>query len=415
MKKLTLLLLCILVMVSCSKPAEDKKKIIKIWSFSSEIGEMMTSYIELNPDVTIIYEVYPAGNNYYISKVNRALRKGIGAPDIFAAEISYLKSFLDKGYWENLSDEEYGGEKIVDNQINYAADLGRDNNGDLRALTWQATPGTLFYRRSLAKEYFGTDDPNEISKLTNNIDSYLGMAETIYNKSEGKVSLVASYQDIANTILNSRKQTWIVNNKIQMEKVTVDLIDQAYSLAKDGYVSNKTQWSGDWFSGMNDKSVFSYLLPTWGLNSLLKPRSPDGIGDWAMATPPSSYFWGGTWIGISKTSKNKELSWEVIEYLTSNKTHLLNLAKSGKFINNIEIIEELLPTNSESFLGGQNHFKYFYEEAKKINAENVGGSDDLITNAYWASLTLYFNGNIQRDQVEEQFKSTVRSIIPGVL
>ncbi|MBN2737609.1 MAG: extracellular solute-binding protein, partial [Spirochaetales bacterium] len=348
------------------------------------------------------------------TKIDNALRGGIGAPDIFLGEIAYVKDFIDKDYWVDLSSKEFGAEELARNQIQYATDLGRDNKGALRALTFQATPGALFYRRSLAKVYFGTDDPVIIGKSTGNIDSYLNMAQTIYEKSNGEVSLVASYQDIGRPVLNSRKEPWIVNNKIQLEDELVDFIDQAKELVDSAMISTKSQWSENWFTSMGDGSVFSFILPTWGINALLKPNSNGSSGDWAMTTPPFNYFWGGSWFGISKTCENKKLAWDIIKYFASDREQLTSLAKGGEFVNRVDIIEEVLPTISEPFLGGQNHFEYFYEEAKKIDAGNVGRYDEQIAIAYWSSIDLYLNGNISRDEVEEHFKSTVRSLIPGV-
>ena len=40
----------------------------------------------------------------------------------------------------------------------FVTDVGT-YDGVTKAYAYQATPGALFYRRSLAKEYFGTDDP----------------------------------------------------------------------------------------------------------------------------------------------------------------------------------------------------------------------------------------------------------------
>ena len=35
-------------------------------------------------------------------------------------------------------------------------------DGSQRGTTWQATPGLFAYRRSIAKEVLGTDDPAEV-------------------------------------------------------------------------------------------------------------------------------------------------------------------------------------------------------------------------------------------------------------
>ncbi len=39
------------------------------------------------------------------------------------------------------------------------------NDGVNKAFTFQATPGAFFYRRSIAKECLGTDDPAEIQAM----------------------------------------------------------------------------------------------------------------------------------------------------------------------------------------------------------------------------------------------------------
>ena len=39
-----------------------------------------------------------------------------------------------------------------------------DSDGNLKGLSWQGCPGTMIYRRDIAKEVFGTDDPAEVQK-----------------------------------------------------------------------------------------------------------------------------------------------------------------------------------------------------------------------------------------------------------
>lgn len=47
----------------------------------------------------------------------------------------------------------------------YLAELGTNNKGTFVDIPNTAAPGGVFYRRDLAKEYFGTDDPEEIGKM----------------------------------------------------------------------------------------------------------------------------------------------------------------------------------------------------------------------------------------------------------
>ena len=49
---------------------------------------------------------------------------------------------------------------------------------------------------------------------------------------------------------------------------------------------------GNWSVGVladesgNQKEVFSYFLPTWGLHYVLKTNAPETSGDWAMCAGP---------------------------------------------------------------------------------------------------------------------------------
>lgn len=78
-------------------------------------------------------------------------------PDILAMEINNVGKFYDMGIAENL--EQYEIDK--DLLIPYLADIGTDDNGTFIGIPNTAAPGGLYYRRDLAKEYLGTDDPDE--------------------------------------------------------------------------------------------------------------------------------------------------------------------------------------------------------------------------------------------------------------
>ena len=71
---------------------------------------------------------------------------------------------------ENLSQEKYGAEDISKDMIPYVDELSRDKEGDIRGLSWQSTPGGFWYKKALAKEYLGTDDPDELAAMLSDWD-----------------------------------------------------------------------------------------------------------------------------------------------------------------------------------------------------------------------------------------------------
>jgi ABC-type glycerol-3-phosphate transport system substrate-binding protein len=409
--------------------AADLSGNLTIWSFTDELQNMGKYFTKANPGVKINSDIIPSASEAYLNKVNQTLRSGSkGAPDVFTGEIAYVRQFIDAGYFEDLSVSPYLADAKTVDLMKYTVDLARDDKGHIRALSWQSTPGGIFYRRSLAKQSFGTDDPDKISALWSNMDGLIKMARTVKEQSGGKVKLVTDYGDLLQFPQNARKSKWIVDNKLVLEAPMVDFMDTAKLLRTEDLTAKVGQWSPPWFAGMADKSIFAYVLPTWGLHYVLKPNAEKDVfdakaagkaakysGDWGLSQGPSFYFWGGTWAGVNKKSPNKALAWEFVKFITLNADFLKAWAKeTGDFLGNNKIVNEIAGTFSEEFLGGQNHYLVWQKFAGKINGGTVGPYDLQIQNAFNDQLDLFVTGKKSKDQAIIDFKKKVKSILPKV-
>ena len=122
---------------------------------------MATAFEGRYPGVNVEYTMIPMTNGEYQTKLLASLGTA-DAPDVVALEAAFVKEYVESDFLADLGDllplaEELGTYPFV-------IDVGT-NDGVTKAYSNQATPGALFYRRSLAKEYFGTDDPAEIQEL----------------------------------------------------------------------------------------------------------------------------------------------------------------------------------------------------------------------------------------------------------
>lgn len=413
-----------------TKP-EEFKGTLTIWSFSDELQNMSKHFAKAYPNVKINSVIIPLANAAYINRVNQTLRTATkGAPDVFTGEIGDMRMFIEAGYYEDLSVAPYSVDGKVGDLLAYTVDLARDAKGHIRALSWQATPGGLFYRRSLAKEYFGTDDPVKIGALWANWDGFMKMARTIKEKSAGKVKIVTDYGDLQQFPKSLRKSKWVVDGKLVLEQCMIDFMDTAKTLRAEDLVAKVGAWSGPWSSGMADKSIFAYVLPTWGLHYVLKPNAEPSVydgsgkkksataksaGDWALTSGPGAYYWGGTWLGVNKKSPVKAIAWEFVKFCTLNKDFLETWAKeTGDFLANAAVVAKIGPTFSEEFLGGQNHYLFWMEAAKKINGGTVGPYDSQIDGAWGDQQTLYVDGKKTKEVAIADFKKKVKSLIPKV-
>lgn len=102
-------------------------------------------------------------------------------------------------------------------------------DGNVKALSYQATPGGFWYKRDLAKKYLGTDDPDEISEMLSTTEGMLDVAEKLKAGSNGETHMFASYKDLwqfAN--YGMRSLAWVDGDKFQMD----DYIPEFFDLAK---------------------------------------------------------------------------------------------------------------------------------------------------------------------------------------
>lgn len=428
------------------------KTVLKVWSFTNEINTMAIAFEGKHPEVDVQYTMIPMTNGEYQTKLKAALGTA-DAPDVIALEASFVKSYVESDMLADL------GSLLPDakaaNTYTFVTDVG-SNAGVTKAFAYQATPGALFYRRSLAIEYFGTDDPAKIQELLSDMDKFAAAAATVKEKSGGNTYMVASSGDFQNPFFSNRAQPWVVDGNLVVDPMVEKYIATAKLFRDEGYEAQAQQWQEGWFAGMNDslvdanggaKKVFSYFLPTWGLPYVLAPnaKSADGAhdtsGDWAVITGPLPYQWGGTWLGILKDSPNMDLAKEFIRFSTLDEETLTNWATGvytndylkaidpnvapdqqqapGDFVSSQNVVEKIIASFDGSdlskFLGGQNSYAGFAAAAPSVNAKLLQGSDDAIQRALNDPINQYLNGAMTLDEMWAAWKDGVRNEFPDLI
>ncbi|AZB41109.1 carbohydrate ABC transporter substrate-binding protein [Bacillus sp. FJAT-42376] len=420
------LLIGILAGCSDSKSASGTKGgkdvDLRIWSFTDELKKPIKTFEEKN-GVKVELTIVPIAD--YPTKLKPVLESGVGAPDVFTGELAFIKQWVDAGYWENLSKSPYDAEKLSDQYIPYVFDMGKDKDGNVRALSWQTTPGGIYYKRSIAKEVLGTDDPAEVGKMMSSMDSVFETAEKMKAKGyrmfpdEGAIRWFAQ-GDAPEPWVNDKKELTLTDRKIEF-------MDYAKELKKNGYTANAAEWSPSWFESMDkavkvkengktvETNVFSYVLPTWGLHSVLKTNVKKSTGDWAVTSGPSPYFWGGSWLGVYSKSKNKELAYDFVKMMTQDKDFLKGWAKeTGDVLSYLPVTDEIKGDFKDEFLGGQNNYQFFLDQAHNIKPGIVTKYDQQLDTLYGNAVKEYTDGKKSKDQAIKEFYMKAKNAYPDL-
>jgi hypothetical protein len=284
-------------------------------------------------------------------------------------------------------------------------------------MSWQATPGAFFYRRSIARQYLGTDDPAVVQTYFSDFDRFLETARLLQQRSNGRAVVVASRGDLYNPFAGGRAQPWVVNGRLHIDPAMETLMEISKIIHDNRFDGRVGQWSEGWFAGMNGTlrdeagnliEAFGYFLPTWGLHYVLKPNAPDTTGDWAMIPGPAPYRWGGTWIAAYRGTSNPEQVKQMIEWLTTDDGFLERWARdTGDFVSNTAVVSRIQGDFREPFLGGQNHYAAFAEMARGVDGRLAQGTDQAIEGLFQEALTAYVEGEKTRAQALADFRSQV--------
>jgi len=379
MKKLTFAFCLVLVLMALPVGVYAQ---LSLWSFSDEVEGITNTYYKPAHKNATVRTTTITDQEEYTGRLDPVLASGLGAPDIIALEEGFVRKYVESGQLLDITDIYEANKNKL---LAYPVEIGT-YKGRVYALSWQACPGALFYRRSLAKKYLGTDDPKAVQAYFNTVNKFLETSLLLKEKSNGSCMVVSSPYELYHPFLYNRLSPWVVDGKLVVDPMIDIFLNLCKTFSDNGVNAGIEQWSDDWYAGMRGDlriggkpaEIFSYFLPTWGI-LLLKSSAPKTSGDWAMIPGPLPYAWGGTWLGIYKGTKNQDDAKEFVRYVTTDNAFLEKHAKaSGDLVSNTVVVNKIKKSFKEPFLGGQNHYAEFADMAQNVNGKLTQGTDRAI-------------------------------------
>lgn len=410
---------------------------INLWAFTDEVPGMVDKYVEAHPDFpyTINSTIIATTEGAYQPALDAALQAGGSEqPDIYCAEAAFILKYSQgdmQDYAMPYKDLgiDIDSEIKASNIAQYSVDIGTNTSGDVDALGYQATGGAFIYRRSIAKDVFGTDDPAEISKIigggSGSWDKFWDAAKTLADKGD---AIVSGDGDIWHAVENSSDKGWLDDSgALQIDPKREEFLDISKNLTDNGW-SNQTQdWQDAWFADMKGegaKPVFGFFGPAWLINYTLAPncggeKTGEGTyGDWAICDSPIGFFWGGTWLLANKNMDADKVSAvkDIIEWITLDSTEdglqykWANGTLNGEGGTKDSVASGTVMDKSDGaleFLGGQNMFDYFVPANSYANGKNLTQYDESINQIWRDQVRAYAAGEKSREDAIKDFKQTV--------
>ncbi|MFY9482782.1 MAG: ABC transporter substrate-binding protein [Tissierellaceae bacterium] len=420
------------------EPKQEEGKVLNIWGWNDEFQGLFKDYFEGKgkvPDgVEVKFTIVPNDDNAYQNALDEALLNQENAAadekiDLFLVEADYALKYVDSDYTLDIIKDVGLTQEDIAGQYKYTQEIVTDSKGAIKGTSWQATPGLFAYRRSIAKDVLGTDDPAEVQKALSTWEDFYDVAEKAHAKG---YKMLSGYDDSYRTFSNNVSQPWVDSEKrIIIDDNILKWIEQTKEFTDKGYNNKTSLWDDAWAADQGPGGkVFGFFYSTWGINftllgNALETPLPDGLtatsdpeaykeattgngifGDYAVIEGPQNYYWGGSWLCAAAGSDNLELVQEIMRTMTCDPETLITITKDRQdFTNNIEAMETLANDDNfaSAFLGGQNHIKLFAESAKGIDMSNISPYDQGLNEGIQTAFRDYFNGTVDYDTALDNF------------
>ena len=418
----------------------EEGKVINIYSWNDEFRQRLESVYpevestskdgsvtKLKDGTEIHWVINPNQDGVYQQKLDEALLKQADASaddkvDIFLSETDHVFKYTDKDADVAMPLKDLGidPKKDLGDQYDFTKTTASDSDGVQRGSTWQCCPGLLVYRRDIAKDVFGTDDPDTVAEKVKDWDTMKITAQEL--KEKGYYTF-ASYADTFRLYGNSIDESWVApgDTKIKVDQKIMDWVNTSKEWLDAGYLNStvKGQWNDDWNKAMSSQSkVFAFLFPAWGIDFTLKPNWDGEDGQWAVTNPPQEYNWGGSYIHAATGTDNPQHAKDIILALTGDKDNLLTISKDySDFTNTKTGMQEAANDDanySSEFLGGQNAFKYFAPVAENIKIAPLSSYDQGCVELIQNSFSDYLQGKVTFDKAKENFETAIKERYPDI-
>ena len=238
--------------------ASAEGQVINIYSWNDEFRTRLEAvYPEVDhtsDDGTVTYlkdgtEIHwvinPNQDGVYQQKLDEALLNQATAAaddkiDIFLSETDYVYKYTDADADVAMPLTDLGIDPDTDlaDQYPFTKTTASDQNGVQRGSTWQCCPGLLVYRRDIAKDVFGTDDPAVIGEKVKDWDTLKQTAEEL--KAKGYFTF-ASYADTFRVYGNNVSQPWVTAGEttVKVDPLIMDWIESSKEWLDAGYLESR--------------------------------------------------------------------------------------------------------------------------------------------------------------------------------
>lgn len=335
---------------------------ITIWCWDTSENNV-NMYAEFTKDTGIEVNLVAVESKDMAQKLQTTLASGGEMPDIAWLEATYRGKLLSLDIWEDITQDPYNFD--TSQILDWLIPLETTESGVYVGPECPSVAG-MAYKRELAKEYLGTDDPEELQEMLSDWDSFIEKGKEVKEKSGGTVYMMSSLGAAGQILKGQSTEPFIIDDKLNLDNSMRPILEKVVEMKQAGIIDILDFNSPEEGASYSKNEDIFYSCANWSLEYTIKSNDKDGAGRWGfISVPPGGPFpWGGTVSGVPKGAQHKEEAVEFLKYFwLTDRGGELNRDYVGNFTSYKPSYEnENFYTREDEFFAGQDVLKAFAQE-----------------------------------------------------
>ncbi|GAA1355080.1 ABC transporter substrate-binding protein [Streptomyces beijiangensis] len=304
-------------------------------TFGFKEAGLYAEYEKQHPNIKIVQNVVTRNENYYPALVNH-LTTGSGLADIQGIEVGNIAEvtgtpalaakFEDLSKAPGVSKSDY---------LDWKWAQGTTKDGSTIGLGTDVGPMAICYRKDLFKAAgLPTDREVLAKKWAGDWSKLVDLGKQYKANAPAGTTFLDSAGGLLNAITSSETNKFYDNSgKVIYKdnpaiKAAFDLTAQA---ATDGLTGKLQQFQPTWNQAIANSKFAAISCPPWMIGTLKGAAKATDAGKWDVAQAPKGGNWGGSFLGIPKSGKNKDEAKKLAAWLTAPAQQAKLFVAQGSF------------------------------------------------------------------------------------
>lgn len=397
----------------------NEGKVLNIYCWNDEFKGFFDKYYTVPEGISVNWISTPSEGGAYQTALDNALLNQDSAAaddkvDMFLAEADYIIKYANADVTMDVTKI---GVQNWGKGYDYTYNAATSVDGVLKGVSFQGCPSALIYRRSIAKDVLGTDDPAEVQEALSTWDK---VDEVAAKAKEKGYTMFASAQETYRAFANNSKQSYLTGDKFALTPAFNDWLSQQEKYVANGWSTTYKLWSDEKNAQMGTAGKnMCFMGPAWYYTFSMGTALEETPGDWAICVGPAEHFWGGTWLLAAAGTDNEATVADIMNAFTVNEDIMEKLLVNDmQFPNNRAVAEKYAADASyqNAFLGGQNDIAILAKVAEGIVWDPALHTqyDQTFNENLPDEFLQYLQGTVDKDTALSNFYIALGEVAPQI-